>query len=235
MIDVCLYILRYLAGSTGATKVSGIFQRTIEAVRAEVTESAFISLIPMIVRIDVIESIEAATISNRGIGGGGGGGGGSGDVYGYDVIADIVASRGARHPVAGARVARRRGYHGRIIVAVGVDVGGRRTLRRLLMTRQPLLLLLAEHLVGKVLDKSKCLPSLVTHQAYGRLFDDAVQQHQVLIFEGLLFGSDEMIPQVVFKFRALLSYVREINEKSRTHVSLEGLDVIRLRRFIHFY
>jgi len=141
----------------------------------------------MIVRIDVTDckSIKAATISDRGgsgggggrSGGGGGGGGSSGDggdvggsggdVYRYDVIADIVASRGARHPVAGARVACRRGYHGCVVITVGVDVGGRRTLRRLLMTRQPLLLLLAEHLVGKVLNQCEGLPSLMAHQAHG--------------------------------------------------------------------
>lgn len=132
----------------------------------------------MTVRIDVVESVKATTIGDRG---GRGDRGSSGDVYGYDVIADIVASRRARHPVAGARVTRR-GYHGRVVIAVGVDVGGRRTLRCLLMTRQPLLLLLAEHLVGKVLNQGECLPSLVAHQAHGRLLDDAVQQHQVLIF-----------------------------------------------------
>jgi len=233
MIDVCLHVFSYLARTTSVTKVSGILDRAIEAVRAEVTESALVSLIPMIVRIDVIKSVKAATISN--CGGSGGVGSSGGDVCGYDVIADIVASRGARHPVASARVARRRGYHGRVVIAVGVDVSGRRTLRRLLMTRQPLLLLLAEHLVGKVLDQGECLPSLVAHQAYGRLLDDAVQQHQVLIFEGLLLGPDEVIPQVVFQFGALLSYVREINEESRAHVSFEGFDVIRLSRLVHFH
>lgn len=190
MIDVCLYILGNLARTTSAAKVSGIFQRTIEAVRAEITESTLVSLIPMIVRIDVIETVKAATISDRGYSSGIGGSGG--DVYGYDVIADIVASRGACHPVAGARVACRRGYHGRVVIAVGVDVGGRRTLWCLLMTCQPLLL--AEHLIGKVLNQGKCLPSLVAHQAYGRLLDDAVQQHQILILEGLLLGPDEVIP-----------------------------------------
>ncbi|KYM82492.1 hypothetical protein ALC53_06982, partial [Atta colombica] len=131
-------------------------------------------------------------------------GGSGGDVYRYDVIADIVASRGARHPVAGARVACCRGYHGCVVITVGVDVGGRRTLRRLLMTRQPLLLLLAEHLVGKVLNQCESLPSLMAHQAH-----------------------------VVLKLGALLSYVREINEESRTHISFERLDVIRLRRFVN--
>ncbi|KYM95204.1 hypothetical protein ALC62_14114, partial [Cyphomyrmex costatus] len=208
-----------------------IFERTVEAVRAEATEfaiSQLVSLIPMAVRIDVMtttcKSIKAATISDRG--------GSGGDVYGYDVITDIVASRGTRHPVAGARIACCRGYHGRVVITVSVDVGGRRTLRRLLMTRQSLLLLLAEHLVGKVLNQCECLPSLVAHQAHGRLLDNAMQQHQVLIFEGLLLGPNEMIPQVVLKFGALLSYVREINEESRTHISFERLDVIRLRRFI---
>jgi len=227
---ICLHIFGHLARITSATKVSGIFERTVEAVRAEITESALVSLIQMTVRIDVTESVKAATIGDRG-----GIGGSGGDVYGYDVIADIVASRGACHPVAGARVACRRGYHGRVIIAVGIDVSGRRTLRRLLMTRQPLLLLLAEHLIGKVLDQGECLPSFVAHQAYSRLFDDAMQQHQVLIFEGFLFGPDKVIPQIVLKFGALLSYVREIDEESRTHVSFESLDVIRLRWFVHLH
>lgn len=162
MIGICLHTFGHLARTTSATKVSGIFERTVEAVRAEITESALVSLIPTTVRIDVTESVKAATISDRG--GSGGIGGSCGDVYGYDVIADIVASRGARHPVAGARIACRRGYHGRVVIAVGVDVGGRRTcLRRLLMTRQPLLLLLTEHLVGKVVDQGECLPPLVAH------------------------------------------------------------------------
>lgn len=189
MIDVCLYILESFARTTSATKVSGIFERTVEAVRAEITESAFVSLIPVIVRTDV-ESVKTTTIGNRG---GRGDGIGRGDVYGYDVIADIVASRGARHPVARARVTRR-GYHGRVVIAVGVDVGGRWTLRCLLMTREPLLLLLAEHLIGKVLNQGECLPSLVAHQAHGRFLDNAVQQHQVLILEGLLLGPNEVIP-----------------------------------------
>jgi len=196
----------------------------------------------MIVEIDVVGLINAATIGDDSAGCGCSSGGGSGGHSnggsvgsGYGIIVDAVASRRTCHPVAGARITRRGGYHGRVIIAVGVDIGGRRTLRCLLMTRQPLLLLLAEHLVGKILDQGERLPSLVAHQAYGRFFDDTVQQHQVLVLESLLFGSDKVIPQVVFKFRALLSYIREVDEESRTHVSLEGLDVIWLRRFIHLH
>ncbi|CAL1684644.1 unnamed protein product [Lasius platythorax] len=200
----------------------------------------------MIVEIDVVGLVNAAAIVDvsPGCGGSSGGGGGrsgdsdggsGGSVRGYGVIVDAVASRRTRHPVAGARVARRRRYHGRVVIAVGIDIGGRRTLRRLLMTRQPLLLLLAEHLVGKILNQGERLPSLVAHQTHGGFLDDAVQQHQVLVLESLLFGSDKVIPQVIFKFGALLSYIREVDEESRTHVSLEGLDIIRLRRFIHLH
>lgn len=70
-----------------------------------------------------------------------------------DASVDVdVASRRTRHPgVTGARVARG-GYDGGVIITIGVDVGGWRTRWRLLMTRQPLLLVLTEDLVGEVLD-----------------------------------------------------------------------------------
>ncbi|KAL0124416.1 hypothetical protein PUN28_006330 [Cardiocondyla obscurior] len=75
MIDVCLNVFGYLARATSTAKVFGIFEGTVETVRAEVTKLALVSLVPMIVRIDVVtESIEAATIrgSRSNVGGGGG-------------------------------------------------------------------------------------------------------------------------------------------------------------------
>lgn len=75
MIGICLHTFGHLARTTSTTKVSGIFERTVEAVEAEVTEFAleFVSLIPMAVRVDVAESVKAATIGDRGGYGGCGG------------------------------------------------------------------------------------------------------------------------------------------------------------------
>jgi len=42
-----------------------------------------------------------------------------------------------------------------------------------------------------------------------------------------------VIPQVVFELGSLLPYVWEIDEESRTHVSLESLDVVGLRWLVH--
>lgn len=85
---------------------------------------------------------------------GGGRSGVDGGASGDDDVGVDVASRRARHPrVACARVARG-GYHWSVIVTVRVNVCGGRSRRCLLMIRQPLLLLLAEHLVRKVLDES---------------------------------------------------------------------------------
>lgn len=249
MIDVISYVFHIrgiLESTISATEIPGLLERTAKTVRAKVIDPALVFLVPtMIVEIDVVGLINAATIGDvsAGCGSSSGAGGSSGDsdggsggsVRGYGVIVDVVASRRTRHPVASARVARRCGYHGRVVIAIGIDIGGRGTLWRLLMTRQPLLLLLAEHLVGKVLNQGERLSSLVAHQTHGGFLDNAVQQHQVLVLEGLLFGSDKVIPQVVFEFGALLSYIRKVDEESRTHVSLEGLDVIRLRRFIHLH
>lgn len=101
----------------------------------------------------------------------GGGGGASGDDGGVGVG---VASRRARHPrVAGARVTR--GYHRRVVIAVGVYVGGGWSGRGLLMVGQSLLLLLAQHLVGKIFDQGEGLPSLVAHQAHGGFFHYVVE------------------------------------------------------------
>lgn len=204
-----------LGGATNATEV--FLERTVKATGAEVTNLVPVPLVPRAVGI-MIEVVNVATIDHgSAISGGENGGGGDVvgcGVYGHSVIVDIVASRRARHPIAGARVARGRGYHRRVIIAVGVDVGSGRSLRRLLMARQPLLLLLAEHLVGKILYQGECLPPFVAHQAYGRLLDDAVQQHQVLVFESLLLGPDEVIPQIILELRALLSYVRKVDEES---------------------
>lgn len=151
---------------------------------------------------------------------------------GDDGVSVEVASRRARHPrVAGACVTR--GYHRSVIITVRVYVGGRWSGRGLLMIRQPLLLLLAQHLVGKILDQGERLPSLVPHQAHGGLLHHVVQQHQVLILEGLLLGADKVIPQVVLEFCALLADVREIDEESRAHVPLQRLYVLGLRGFVH--
>lgn len=73
----------------------------------------------------------------------------------------------------------------------------------------------------------------MTHQAYGGLFHHAVKQHQVLVFKGFLLGTDEVVPQIVLELGPLLADVREIDEESRAHVSLEGFYIVRLRGFIH--
>lgn len=173
----------------------------------------------------------AADAGDGACGGRSGGDGASGD----DGVGVDVASRRARHPrVAGARIARG-GYHWSVIVAIRVDIGGRRTRRCLLVIRQPLLLLLTEDLVGEVLDEGEGLSSLVAHQADSGLLHYAVEQHQVLVLQGLLLGSHEVIPQVVLELGALLADVREVDEESRAHVPLEGLDVVGLRRFVHLH
>lgn len=164
MIDVVslvLHIRGIFERTISATEISGLFERTTKTISAKIINPTLVFLIPtMIVEIDVVGLINAATIGDDSAGCGCSSGGGSGGHSnggsvgsGYGIIVDAVASRRTCHPVAGARITRRGGYHGRVIIAVGVDIGGRRTLRCLLMTRQPLLLLLAEHLVGKILDQ----------------------------------------------------------------------------------
>lgn len=146
IVFLVLHIQGIFERIISATEISGFFERTAKTISAKVINPALVFLIPtMIVEIEVVGLINAATIGDdfarRGSSSSGGGssgdsnGGSSGSVYRYGVIVDAVASRRTRHPVASACVARRRGYHGRVVITVGINIGGRRTLRRLLMTR----------------------------------------------------------------------------------------------------
>lgn len=99
-----------------------------------------------------------------------------------------------RHPgcavaLAIASCRRSSRYGDRCVVnAVGVDQGGRRLLGH------HSLLVLVQHLPRQALDQLEGLASLVAHQAHRRFLDDVVQQHQVLVFEGLLVRAHEVVP-----------------------------------------
>lgn len=83
-----------------------------------------------------------------------------------------------------------------------------------------------QHLIGEVVDQRQRLTSLVAHQADGTVVDDIAQQQQILILERLLFRPDEVVPQIVLQLALLLADVREVDEESRAHVSLQHLDLL---------
>ena len=88
-----------------------------------------------------------------------------------------------------------------------------------------LLLFSVVDLICQFLNKRKRLPPFVTHEADSRLVDDAVEDHEKVVLEGLVIA-DKVVPQVVVELESLLAHVGEVDEEARAHIALKRLDLI---------
>ena len=69
----------------------------------------------------------------------------------------------------------------------------------------------------------------MAHQADGGLVHHLVQDHEVLVLEAV-FGTLEVVVQVVLQLGSLLIDVREVDEEPRAHVPLRRLHLVRAGR-----
>ena len=73
----------------------------------------------------------------------------------------------------------------------------------------------------------------MTHEADSGLIDNAVEDHEKVVLEGLVIA-DKVVPQVVVELESLLADVGKVDEEARAHVALKRLDLIRISRTIVF-